>query len=103
MPDRIAADADFATALAAVRGSLPTNEVHFTGGEPTLHPDLPGLITIARRLGLTVGLTSNGENGAAVLPAAPDSRKPQVTGYVTWGSPEPPVGFEPTTYALQGL
>lgn len=70
LPDRIAADADFAQALAAVRGSLPTNQVHFTGGEPTLHPDLPGLITIARRLGLTVGLTSNGENGAAVLPAA---------------------------------
>ena len=69
-PGRIAADTDFALALAAVRGSLPTNEVHFTGGEPTLHPDLPGLITIARRLGLTVGLTSNGENGAAVLPAA---------------------------------
>ncbi|MEU2271486.1 radical SAM protein [Streptomyces olindensis] len=70
LPARISADTDFALALAAMRGSLPTNEVHFTGGEPTLHPDLPGLITIARRLGLTVGLTSNGENGAAVLPAA---------------------------------
>ncbi|MFH9584043.1 radical SAM protein [Streptomyces luteogriseus] len=70
LPARIAADTHFATALAAVRGSLPTNEVHFTGGEPTLHPDLPDLITIARRLGLTVALTSNGENGAAVLPAA---------------------------------
>ncbi|GAA2896366.1 hypothetical protein GCM10011428_06710 [Streptomyces violaceus] len=44
--------------------------MRFTGGESTLHPDLPGLIAIARRLGLTVGLTSNGENGAAVLPAA---------------------------------
>jgi hypothetical protein len=29
------------------------------------------------------------------------SKKPQVTGYVTWGFVEPPVGFEPTTYALQ--
>ncbi len=28
-------------------------------------------------------------------------RKPQVTGHVTWGFTEPPVGFEPTTYALQ--
>ncbi|MFI2005619.1 radical SAM protein [Streptomyces jumonjinensis] len=68
LPQQIKADADFALALAAMRGSLPTNEVHFTGGEPTLHPDLPGLISIARRLGLTVGLTSNGENGAAVIP-----------------------------------
>ncbi|WP_405561936.1 radical SAM protein [Streptomyces sp. NBC_01180] len=70
LPARISADEDFALALAAIRGSLTTTEVHFTGGEPTLHPDLPGLIKIARRLGLTVGLTSNGENGAAVLPAA---------------------------------
>ncbi|MEU8539485.1 radical SAM protein [Streptomyces sp. NPDC048717] len=70
LPARISADSDFALALAAVRGALPTTEVHFTGGEPTLHPDLPSLITIARRLGLTVGLTSNGENGAAVIPAA---------------------------------
>ncbi|MFE2929337.1 radical SAM protein [Streptomyces sp. NPDC059278] len=70
LPARIDADADFALALAAVRGALPTSEVHLTGGEPTLHPDLPGLIAIARRLGLTVGLTSNGEAGAAVLPAA---------------------------------
>ncbi|MEU3216466.1 radical SAM protein [Streptomyces sp. NPDC006971] len=70
LPARIAADAEFALALAAVRGALPTTEVHLTGGEPTLHPDLPGLIAIARRLGLTVGLTSNGEAGAAVLPAA---------------------------------
>ncbi|MGW0962995.1 radical SAM protein [Streptomyces gelaticus] len=70
LPSRIAADADFALALAAVRGALPTSEVHLTVGEPTLHPDLPGLITIARRPGLTVGLTSNGEAGAAVLPAA---------------------------------
>lgn len=68
LPQRIRADADFALALAAVRGSLPLNEVHFTGGEPTLHPDLPELIRIARRLDLTVGLTSNGENGQAVLP-----------------------------------
>ncbi|MFB6572192.1 radical SAM protein [Streptomyces noursei] len=68
LPERIKADSDFALALAAVRGSLPTTEVHFTGGEPTLHPELPALVRIARRLGLTVGLTSNGENGAAVLP-----------------------------------
>ncbi|MFE6775513.1 radical SAM protein [Streptomyces sp. NPDC057702] len=68
LSDRVAADSDFALALAAVRGSLPTTEVHLTGGEPTLHPELPKLVHIARRLGLTVGLTSNGENGAAVLP-----------------------------------
>lgn len=68
LPARIEPDADYALALAAMRGSIDTAEVHFTGGEPTLHPKLPELVAIARRLGLTVGITSNGENGAAVLP-----------------------------------
>lgn len=67
LPARIEPGPDFALALAAMRGSLDTNEVHFTGGEPTLHPRLPDLVAIAHNLGLTVGLTSNGENGAAVL------------------------------------
>ncbi|MFI9492930.1 radical SAM protein [Streptomyces halstedii] len=67
LPTRVEPDPDFALALAAVRGSIDTGEVHFTGGEPTLHPKLPELVSIAHRLGLTVGLTSNGENGAAVL------------------------------------
>lgn len=67
LPARIEPDPGFAIALAAIRGSIDTGEVHFTGGEPTLHPRLAGLVDIAHRLGLTVGLTSNGENGAAVL------------------------------------
>ncbi|WP_046724611.1 radical SAM protein [Streptomyces xiamenensis] len=67
LPARIEPSTDFALALAALRGSVETDEVHFTGGEPTLHPRLPDLVAQARRLGLTVGLTSNGENGAAVL------------------------------------
>lgn len=68
LPARMEPDTDFALALAAVRGSIDTHEVHFTGGEPTLHPRLPELVAIAHRLGLAVGITSNGENGAAVLP-----------------------------------
>ncbi|OQD55742.1 molybdenum cofactor biosynthesis enzyme [Streptomyces phaeoluteigriseus] len=68
LPARIEPDTDYALALAAMRGSVDTDEVHFTGGEPTLHPRLSELVAIAHRLGLTVGITSNGENGAAVLP-----------------------------------
>jgi GTP 3',8-cyclase len=67
LPARMEPDPDFALALAAVRGSIDTSEVHFTGGEPTLHPRLPALIATARKVGLTVSLTSNGENGSAVM------------------------------------
>lgn len=34
--------------------------VIFTGGEPTLHPDLPTLVRHARDLGMIVGLNTNG-------------------------------------------
>ncbi len=64
---RIEPGPEFALALAALRGSITTREIHFTGGEPTLHPSLPALVQQVRSMGFTVGLTSNGENGAAVL------------------------------------
>lgn len=34
--------------------------VTFTGGEPTLHPDFPELVTFARSQGLLVGVATNG-------------------------------------------
>ncbi|MEU3406922.1 radical SAM protein [Streptomyces sp. NPDC006670] len=64
---RIEPGPEFALALAGLRGSIRTREIHFTGGEPTLHPRLPALVRQVRDMGFTVGLTSNGENGAAVL------------------------------------
>lgn len=39
---------------------LGCRKVHFSGGEPTLRPDLPDLVAYARRLKLRVALTSNG-------------------------------------------
>ncbi|WP_019547877.1 radical SAM protein [Streptomyces sulphureus] len=67
-PARLEPRPDFALALAAVCGTVETDEVHFTGGEPTLHPRLPDMVRVARQVGLTVGITSNGKNGSAVLP-----------------------------------
>lgn len=34
--------------------------VHFTGGEPTLHPDLPALLALCRRVGLKTSMGTNG-------------------------------------------
>ncbi len=46
--------------------------VHFTGGEPTLHPRLPDLLRLARKLGMRTAIGTNGavlsrERGAARL------------------------------------
>ncbi|WP_158581433.1 radical SAM protein [Actinomadura spongiicola] len=68
VPAMMSPDEGFVSALVSMRDLLDINEIHLTGGEPTLHPRLPELIAIARSLGLTVAMTSNGENGARLIP-----------------------------------
>jgi len=41
--------------------------VYFTGGEPTLHPDLASLVRHANRLGLITSMTTNGTSSLATL------------------------------------
>jgi len=58
---------DFETALAMMANCIGTTELHLTGGEPTLHKNLPELINSARNVGYSVKMTSNGENGSSIL------------------------------------
>lgn len=51
-------------AINSIRETINTEEVHITGGEPTLHPDLPGLVEALASAGLVVKVTSNGEKFA---------------------------------------
>lgn len=60
-------DESFRTALAQLRDALGFDEVHLTGGEPTLHPRLAQVIALSRGAGYTASITSNGENGARSL------------------------------------
>jgi pyruvate-formate lyase-activating enzyme len=49
------------TRLLEAHAGTPLRHVHFTGGEPTLVPGLPGLLRLARRHGVErLSLTSNG-------------------------------------------
>lgn len=60
-------DESFRHALEQLRKALGCNEVHLTGGEPTLHPRLPEIVATARKAGYLVSITSNGENGTRTL------------------------------------
>ena len=51
---------DLVTRTLDELAALGCRKVHFSGGEPTLRPDLPDLIAHARRLKLRVTLTTNG-------------------------------------------
>src|SRR5438067_9171303 len=64
LPAPVLPDDDFRYALVALRAALQLDELHLTGGEPTLHTGLPELIALARQAGFQVRMTSNGEHGA---------------------------------------
>ncbi|WP_024877329.1 radical SAM protein [Saccharomonospora piscinae] len=68
VPAAVRADDGFGRALASLRDALGFTEVHLTGGEPTLHPSVARLTSLAGRAGYRVGMTSNGEHGERVLP-----------------------------------
>lgn len=61
-------DEAFRAALVRLRDALGFDEVHLTGGEPTLHPRLPQIISLAKSAGYRASITSNGENGVRSLP-----------------------------------
>ncbi|MGZ0146824.1 radical SAM protein [Kribbella sp. WER1] len=69
LPATVAPDASLASTLDTLRNALHVDELHLTGGEPTLHPKLSEVVALGVRAGYKVCATSNGENGARALPA----------------------------------
>lgn len=49
-------------ALVRLKDGMQLNEIHLTGGEPTLHPRLAEIIALGKDLGFEVNMTSNGES-----------------------------------------
>ncbi|OLB80017.1 MAG: molybdenum cofactor biosynthesis enzyme [Actinobacteria bacterium 13_2_20CM_2_71_6] len=68
LPRTVAPEETFTSVVVALRDALAVTEVHLTGGEPTLHPQVAQIVRAVRGVGLRVCMTSNGENGARVLP-----------------------------------
>ena len=48
--------------------------VYFTGGEPSLHPDLARIVRYADKLGLITSLTTNGTISAKTLQELKEAR-----------------------------
>lgn len=67
LPATVAPDEKLSMALTALRPALQVEELHLTGGEPTLHPRLPEIVRVGRDNGYRVCMTSNGENAARML------------------------------------
>jgi cyclic pyranopterin phosphate synthase len=99
----IPADRQFGEVLRALRDALALTEVHLTGGEPTLHPDLAGLTKIAVDAGLRVAVTSNGENGEHVLPACANAGLDRVNFSIFGTTPEELAAVQHTRFRNQAL
>ncbi|MBI1952399.1 radical SAM protein [Candidatus Saccharibacteria bacterium] len=64
-PGQMKPNDSFRDVLVALRDGVDTHELHWTGGEPTLSPDIVEMTRIAsEEVGLRVKMTSNGELGA---------------------------------------
>lgn len=63
-PGVVMPDGDFLDALLSLKEKLGINEIHMTGGEPTMHPKFFNLTKLCNSLGFKVNITSNGETGA---------------------------------------
>ncbi|WP_202867731.1 radical SAM protein [Kribbella pittospori] len=69
LPATVVPDDSLFETLRLLRDALRVDELHLTGGEPTLHPKLAEVVAVGARAGYRVCATSNGENGARALPA----------------------------------
>lgn len=59
---------EFGENLVKLKDAINLDELHLTGGEPTLNGQLSEMIQQATDIGYTVKMTSNGENGATTIP-----------------------------------
>lgn len=88
VPSTMLPGAEYVQAISQLRDALGYTELHLTGGEPTLHPKLPEMVRLSTEAGYSVRMTSNGENGARVIPAAAEAGLIKVNFSIFGTTPE---------------
>ncbi len=88
LPGSMEPDEDFSDTLLILGESLGLNELHLTGGEPTLHRSLPELIRLAKKSGYKVKMTSNGETGGRLMSAYAEAGLDKINFSIFGTTPE---------------
>ncbi|WP_328377959.1 radical SAM protein [Streptomyces sp. NBC_00440] len=96
-------DEAFRAALTQLRDALDFDEVHLTGGEPTLHPKLPQIVALARQAGYSASVTSNGENGVRSLPGCADAGLRHVNFSIFGTTPDELTQVQNTRFSVRAL
>ena len=81
-------DPSFGYALTVMHDRVGLRELHLTGGEPTLHTKLAGIISLAGSLGYSVAMTSNGERGAESIAACAEAGLRKINFSIFGTTPE---------------
>lgn len=66
-------NSNFINSILLLKEQFGINEIHWTGGEPMLNKEVVNLTRIAKGLGFTVNMTSNGELGSKLIPSLVDA------------------------------
>ena len=64
-PGEMVSDSNFLNFFHEAKQKLDIDEVHLTGGEPSLNTDVTNIVSSLKLQGLTVKMTSNGETGGS--------------------------------------
>lgn len=64
-PGEMVSDSNFLNFFHEARQKLDINEVHLTGGEPSLNIDVANIVSSLKLQGFIVKMTSNGETGGS--------------------------------------
>lgn len=92
-------DSDLKNSLGILKEELDLNELHLTGGEPSLNKDLARIIELAANLGYKVKMTSNGENGAKNIPSYANAGLDKVIFSIFGTTPEELASVQHEKYA----
>jgi cyclic pyranopterin phosphate synthase len=88
IPGVMAPDEHFSSSLLRMMETTDSSELHLTGGEPTLHPELPQIVKTAKNLGYKVKMTSNGENGRHHIQACAEAGLDKINFSIFGTTPE---------------
>lgn len=88
IPGRMEPDDLLRDALNTMRESIGCNELHLTGGEPTLHPRLAEIVRMGKESGYIVKMTSNGERGDKTLEECAEAGLDKVNFSIFGTTPE---------------
>jgi cyclic pyranopterin phosphate synthase len=99
--EKIVVDEVFIAQVTRIRDAFGTKEAHLTGGEPTQHKELTAVISVLKKLGLKVKMTSNGETGGDVYKEIGEAGLDSVNISIFGSTPEEYAETQPKQFGIK--